>query len=110
MVYVTLVHFFFCAKKKADKCQCFAIKVLVLQHYQPLTAKSTKYFVLEELGDLRRMLINSRYYSLWQKASRASAKPFSLQLLLSPLAFCDPHHTSRVTSHPHPYLLSHIQS
>lgn len=29
------------------------------------------------------MLINNRCYLLWQKASRAPAKPFSLQLLLS---------------------------
>ena len=91
----------FLHKENTDKCQCFAIKVLVLQRYQPATAKSTKCIVVKEPKDINRMLINSRCYPLWQKASRAPAKPFSLQLLLSSSAICecspskaDPHGTS----------------
>jgi len=100
----------FLPKGKTDKCRCLAIKVLLLQRYQPVTAKSMKYIVLKEPRHINRMLINSRCYYLWQKASRAPANPFSLQLLLSSLAICecspskaDPHGTSES-----PFTLTHI--
>lgn len=98
-LWCTYLSLFPC-KEKTDKCQCFALKVLVLQCYQLVTAKSTKYVVLKDPRDINRMLINSRCYPLLQKASRAPAKPFLLQLLLSSLAVCewspskaDPHGT-----------------